>query len=69
VTIGLTNGTNTEITAGLTEGQTIIIPGATASTTSTSATSNTQQGGALFFGTGGAGDGGGTRSFTVPGGR
>ncbi len=56
VETGLTNGTNTEITAGLEEGQTIIIPGAT--TTSTTASSQatpsrTGSGGAFFGGGGG----------------
>ncbi len=70
VATGLTNGTQTEITDGLTEGQTVVIPGATASTTtSSSTTSTTQQGGALFFGGGDTGGtGGASRSFAAPGG-
>jgi multidrug efflux pump subunit AcrA (membrane-fusion protein) len=60
VTTGLTNGTNTEITDGLTEGQTIIIPGATASSAvSSSATSSRTggtTGGAFFGGAGGGAD-------------
>jgi multidrug efflux pump subunit AcrA (membrane-fusion protein) len=58
VETGLTNGTNTEIIAGLDEGQTIIIPGATASTTTSSqATSSRTTGstGGSFFGGGGGG--------------
>jgi HlyD family secretion protein len=67
VQTGLSDGTNTEITAGLEEGQTIIIPGrATTSTTSGQATSvaGTQQGGFEFpaggFGGGPPSGGGGS---------
>jgi multidrug efflux pump subunit AcrA (membrane-fusion protein) len=48
VETGLTNGTLTEITSGLEEGQTVIIPGATASTTTSSSSSS--QGTNSFFG-------------------
>ncbi len=61
VTTGLTNGTETEITAGLTEGQMVIIPGATASTTTTgtSTTPSRTTGGGSFFGGGAGGPPGG----------
>ncbi len=54
VTTGLTNGTSTEISDGLTEGQTVIIPGATASTTTTTSATSSRTGSAgSFFGGGG----------------
>jgi HlyD family secretion protein len=56
VETGLSDGTNTELTSGLQEGQTVIIPGATAvSSTSSQATPST--GGNRFFG---GPDGGGS---------
>jgi multidrug efflux pump subunit AcrA (membrane-fusion protein) len=48
VETGLTNGTNTEITNGLEEGQTVIIPSVAASTSSSS--TNSSQGTNGFFG-------------------
>lgn len=46
VTIGATDGTNTEITGGLQEGDVIVIPTATATTTTRALTTGTQQPGA-----------------------
>jgi HlyD family secretion protein len=43
VQTGLSDGTNTEITSGLEEGQTVIVPSRSASSTTTS--TQTQQGG------------------------
>ena len=69
VQTGLSDGSNIEITDGLEEGQTVIIPGR-ASTTSTAATQTTgfpQGGGFRFF----EGEGGGPQSggsITIPGG-
>ena len=62
VQTGLSDGTNTEITSGLEEGQTVILPSRAATTTSAQATTTTRtgtQGGGLFqFG----GEGGGPPS-------
>jgi multidrug efflux pump subunit AcrA (membrane-fusion protein) len=55
VQTGLSDGTNTEITDGLQEGQTVIIPGATA-VSSTSSQATPAAGGNRFFG-GPGGDG------------
>ena len=53
VQTGLTNGTNTEITSGLEEGQTVILPGRAVTTTSAQATPRTgTQGGGITFGGG-----------------
>jgi HlyD family secretion protein len=54
VETGLTNGTNTEITNGLEEGQTVIIPSVSASTSSS--TTNSSQGTNGFFGGSSGGD-------------
>jgi multidrug efflux pump subunit AcrA (membrane-fusion protein) len=63
VQTGLSNGTNTEIMAGLEEGQTVIIPGRATTTTSiqTTAVAGFQQGGfpAGAFPIGGPEGGGG----------
>lgn len=66
VQTGLTNGTNTEITQGLEEGQTVIIPTRTA-TASTQATQTAgfPQGGFGIITEGGPPSGG---SFSAPGG-
>jgi HlyD family secretion protein len=64
VQTGLTNGTNTEITQGLEEGQTIVITGRTASAQATQ-TAGFEQGG-FRFSEGGPEPGGG--SIIVPGG-
>ena len=56
VETGLSDGTNTEITNGLQEGQTVIIPGVTAAS-STSSQATPAAGGIRFFG--GPGEGGG----------
>ena len=54
VTTGLSDSTNTEITNGLQEGQTVIIPGvAAASTTASSQTQTSQTGGGQGFPGGG----------------
>ncbi|HYM16043.1 MAG TPA: HlyD family efflux transporter periplasmic adaptor subunit, partial [Dehalococcoidia bacterium] len=60
VTTGLSDATNTEITSGLTEGQTIEIPGAVTTTTTTQALPATggRGGGGFFVGPGGARGGG-----------
>jgi HlyD family secretion protein len=59
VTTGLSDGTNTEITSGLTEGQTIEVPGTTTTTATTQALPATGGGGAgggrFFIGGGGGG--------------
>jgi HlyD family secretion protein len=67
VQTGLTNGTNTEITQGLEEGQTVVIP-TRAATTSAQATqaAGSQQGGPTFQFFEGGPSGGGT--FSAPGG-
>jgi HlyD family secretion protein len=67
VTTGLTNGTNTEITDGLEEGQTVIVS-TTASTTSTSQTSQTGQTNGFFGGTAGGEPSGGGGIPVIPGG-
>jgi HlyD family secretion protein len=58
VQTGLSNGTNTEITAGLEEGQTVILPGRATTTTSAQATSVTGTQGGGFFQFGGPEGGG-----------
>jgi hypothetical protein len=60
VQTGLSNGTNTEITSGLTEGQTVILPTRTGTTVSAQATTTTgTQGGGFRFEIGGGGPPGG----------
>jgi multidrug efflux pump subunit AcrA (membrane-fusion protein) len=63
VQTGLSDGTNTEITSGLTEGQTVILPSRTTTTVSGQATTTTRtgtQGGGFFFEGGGPPSGGGS---------
>jgi HlyD family secretion protein len=66
VQTGLTDGMNTEITEGLEEGQTIIIPGRTATSEETTTGSEFQQGG--FFQGGVPPEGGGPSFQIDPGG-
>jgi multidrug efflux pump subunit AcrA (membrane-fusion protein) len=60
VQTGLSNGTNTEITSGLEQGQTVILPSRAVTTTSAQATTTTStgtQGGGFRFEFGGGGGG------------
>ena len=61
VQTGLSNGTNTEITSGLEEGQTVILPTRTGTTVSAQATTTTRTGtqGGIFFEGGGPPSGAG----------
>ena len=66
VQTGLTDGINTEITEGLEEGQTIMIPSRAATATSEQATTGPQF--HMEFYEGGGPEGGGSRFFIGPGG-